>query len=223
MTEEPKAVYGGSDVNEFGFPHDESDLSGTTPEAARTYIEHLLDVSAADAKNYAQAATVEVAVLAFLVKDSITAIKGGAAWMRIAGVSAVAALTISAASLFLYSILINLRRMIIVRTLAATDTAPGEAAVRARALWVSKRDGMRGKYGAVRGVGLVALGLGAAAAAAVVMGPSVLAVAQRLNARRRAHTARCTLRLAPERAEDHDAAGASRSQILTRHGRYAPG
>ena len=42
--------------------------------------------------------------------------------------------------------------------------------MRAGALWVSERDGMRGKYGAVRAVGLAALCLGAAAAAVIVIG-----------------------------------------------------
>ena len=139
-------------------------------EAARAYIQGLLEVTESDAKNVQLLAAAAVALILLLVKDSIQLIYlAGETAKWFAGLTAIA-LAASAAFLFAYAAAINMTRMNIVKQLMDSNAA------RARELWTGKDannlhtpdGGVQNKYGWVQRLGMGLFAIGALFAAITV-------------------------------------------------------
>src|SRR5918993_2952782 len=114
------------DFKEPGFT-DRADLDSATPlpaeqDAAKSYIETLLDITSDEAKNYILTATAEVAVVVFLLKDSIQLLQAAGMPYQIGAAVAAGCLMLSAAGFFVNALEINTRRLAIARTLLKNDT-----------------------------------------------------------------------------------------------------
>ncbi len=155
--------------NGLGFPKKQADLqherartSGKEPETTTTdefsmeYIKALMDVAAADAKNNTVVASVIVAAIVFLVKDSIADLRRIDPACKWVPLTAAALLASAALAFFVYAATVSQVRMNIARTLASADS------YNARRLWAGDKDGVKSKFGWIRIVGLVALSIGMA-------------------------------------------------------------
>ena len=127
-------------------------MTCSDPESARTYIQALVEVAANDAKVNTTIATVQVAGIVFLIKDSLPSIQAADNCTKVAAAGAIALLAISALLFYLYAAVITQIRMSIVRTLS------NNAALHARKMWAGKGSGVHSKYGWLRWCALVALG-----------------------------------------------------------------
>src|SRR5690349_5853695 len=123
------------------FPLDDSDLEKATSVQAQAYIQQLLVVAADDAKNVVLLATVAIAAVVLLVKDLATSVHAlGPLWSHLAVVAA-SLLVAAATLLYVYSAMVNQRRMDLVRCLASDN------AVHARDLWAGDSNGIAAQRG----------------------------------------------------------------------------